>query len=113
MAIRMRVGSFGRLEGHAAANPGDDGFVGFRARLETLTAAVIDGHGGLEQNQAFFRRAGKDATAAGFLHDFGVIGFRIVTENGKFKAVLAFGFGVARTGHATGFGHHRQNVMHE
>src|SRR5687768_5113154 len=87
--------------------------VSFRARFDALAAAVFESGGGFEEEKTFFRCGGEDATATGVFHDFIVVGFWIVAEDGEFEAVLAFGFGVATAGHTAGFGHHGKDIANE
>ena len=70
------VGSLSRAVGHALLDPAEERAVGVGVFLEAQAAAVLDGDGGLPEEQAFLRGGGEDAPAAGVLDDRAVVGLR-------------------------------------
>jgi hypothetical protein len=69
--------------------------------------------GGLQQQEALFRRGEKEPPAVRIMNNLVEIKLRIVPEDGELKVVLAFGFGVATSGAAPGFGQQRHDLVDE
>ena len=99
--------------GHALLDPFGDEIICRRSAFESFAAAMLNGHGWLFQQQAFFRIGGKNATAAIPLYDGAIVAPGVVGENRKLKSVLPLGLGMATPRVASRPAQHRQQIVRE